>query len=165
MISNFDPILVPTRVHFENQNPPKNRFQGASKNRSIWGWIFWSSWLHFGTQVGIMLATFLVKLGGPKLTPPILLLGLCYFSFFSPSWPRGGWVPHRTASILGGFWLHVGTILALCWALWAQELALDGLLREASRIFLSLMKWPVWKLWLMPGLVIEQFFPIFPKIR
>ena len=40
---------------------------------------------------------------------------------------------------LVGFWLHVGTILALCWALWAQDLALDGLVgsRGALRIDLS----------------------------
>ena len=47
---------------------------------------------------------------------------------------RGLWAPSWLD--FGGVWLHVGTILALCWTLWAQELELDGLvgLREASRL-------------------------------
>ena len=79
------------------------------------------------------------RMGGPKLTPPTFLLGLCWvFVFlFAILGPRAhGVPPPRWASILDGFWFHFGAKLALCWTIWAKELALDGLvgLREALRI-------------------------------
>ena len=53
-----------------------------------------------------------VKIGRRRGKQPYFLVRFFVFLTFSPSSPRGRGVPHRTAPILGGFWLHVGTILA-----------------------------------------------------
>ena len=61
-------ILVPKIF----QNPIKNLSQKSLKFLLILGLIFGSFWLHFGTQVGAMLATFSVKIPkirGPKSDP------------------------------------------------------------------------------------------------
>ena len=52
------------------------------------------------------------KMGGRCGKQPSFLVRFFVFLTFSPSSPRGRGVPHRTAPILGGFWFHVGTILA-----------------------------------------------------
>ena len=65
---------------------------------------------------------------------PSFLMRWRFSLIFSPSGPHLGliltpfwaaWAPSWLD--LGSFWLYVATILALRWALWAQELALDAL--------------------------------------
>ena len=92
--------------------------------------------LDFGSQLGAMLATFSLKMGGSNLEPPSFLFGLRSFSVFWPSWPPlgaiwarflGGW-----GSILGGFGLYFGRFWALFWRLlvtiWAYDYSskIDG---------------------------------------
>ena len=95
-----------------DQNPPKNRFQEASKKSCIFASIFSPSWLHFGTQVGAMLAIFSTQGGGQCERQPSSLLRWCFLSFFSPPGPMGYPIlgPHL-GSILEVF----GLILAPCW--------------------------------------------------
>ena len=68
---------------FENPSPE------ASKKWSKFWWIFEPSWLHFGSQVGAMLATFLNKKGG-GIKCSCLFFGKRLVSIFSPSWPHLG---------------------------------------------------------------------------
>ena len=56
-----------------------------------------------------------VKIGRRRGKQPYFLVRFFVFLTFSPSSPRGRGVPHRTAPILGGFWLHVGTIFGAMW--------------------------------------------------
>ena len=76
--------------------------------------------------------------------PWVVFVGSMFFFGFlavlTPSWRHFGFVLAALDPIwgrfwrsLGSFWLHFGAKLALCWALLAQALALDGLvgLREA----------------------------------
>ena len=81
-----------------------------------------------------MLATFWRKMVRRNLDLLSFLLGRCFFRYFGPTGP---WGTPPWASILDGFWFHFGAKLALCWTIWAKELALDGLvgLREALKIF------------------------------
>ena len=121
-------------VSKKHQNPRKNRLQEASKKWSNFVWICWSSWFHFDTQVGTMLATFSAQEGRRCEVRPCFLTRWRFSLIFSLSWSHLGfilapfWAPWTPSWLdLGGFWLYVGTILALRWALWAQELALDAL--------------------------------------
>ena len=117
------------------ENHKMIRFQEASKRWSIFEWIclvilapFWHpSWDHVGHFFGSRGAT----LWGPALFFDALAFFFDFFRrldpilasfwlYFGPPWTPS-WLD------LGGFWLYVGTILALRWALWAQELALDAL--------------------------------------
>ena len=89
-----------------NENPSKNRFQDASHFRSIFPSIFLRFWLHFGSQLGAMLAT-LGPLGGVLAAS---------WGPLGPSWrPLGAsWRPRPTRSegtasfggLLGASWPH-----------------------------------------------------------
>ena len=83
--SIFDPIFVPTSLHFgtkNQQNSSINRPQEASKKRSIFASIFYRFLIDFGGQLGAMLATFSLKIERRCGRPPSFLLGLCSFSVF-----------------------------------------------------------------------------------
>ena len=112
--------IFPPKIH---QNRIKNRSQDASNFGSIFASIFSPFWLHLGTQVGAMLATFSSKMGGPCATPPPFLLGLCYFSIFWSSWPPLCPIWARFwkvwASILEVFGLHYGGF----WSRFASHVA------------------------------------------
>ena len=99
--------IFPPKIH---QNHIKNRFQKASIFCTIFASIFSPFWLHLGTQVGAMLATFSSKMGGRA--PPPFLLGLCNFLIFWSSWPPLGPIWARFwkvwASILEVFGVHFG---------------------------------------------------------
>ena len=144
------PSIFPFKIH---QNPSKNRSQDASNFWSIFASIFSPFWLHLGTQVGAMLATFSSKMGRRGGAPPPFLLGLCYFSIFWSSWPPLGPIWARFwrvwASILevfgvhfGGFWSRFGCHVAcnfgtfLSCSFLKLPLVRGGLvgLREAQRI-------------------------------
>ena len=118
---------------------------------SIFASIFSPFWLHLGTQVGAMLATFSFKMGQWGGTPPPFLLGLCYFSIFWSPWPPLDpfWARfwRVRASILevfgvhfGGFWCHVACNFGIFLSCSFLKLPLvrGGLvgLREALTIFL-----------------------------
>ena len=83
------------RVHGLRLRPDLCSALGPSPSPSPSGELSCDSplWLHLGTQVGAMLATFSSKMRGPCGTPPLFLLGPCSFSFGGPSWPP-----------LGAFW-------------------------------------------------------------
>ena len=53
----------------------------------------------------------------------------------TPQSPRGRGVPHRTGSILGGFWVHVGIILAPFLCPWVRSI-LEGFGATFQHIFL-----------------------------
>ena len=60
LTSIFDPILVPTWLHFSSENPPRSRkklFFMPSFFRSMFTLILIQCLLHFGPQVGTMLAS------------------------------------------------------------------------------------------------------------
>ena len=66
LTSIFDPILVPTWLHFGSKklhNSSINRFQEASKKRSIFASIFYRFLIDFGDQLGAMLAAFSAQKG------------------------------------------------------------------------------------------------------
>ena len=75
----------------------------------------------FGSQIGVMLATFSFKVGARCGVIPFFLLGLCSFSVFWPSWPPLGAIWARIldglgldfgrffGSILEGFELYFGS--------------------------------------------------------
>ena len=93
--SIFDPILVPTWLHFGTKNPQKsviNRPQEASKKRSIFASIFYRFLIDFGTPLGAMLAAFSAQQGGGNESPPSFLLRSFFESiFFRIVGPRGRW--------------------------------------------------------------------------
>ena len=70
----------------------------------IFASFFYRFWLDFGSQLGAMLATFSLKMGGPCGMLPSFWLGLCYFSIWGPSWPPLGAIWPR-------FWRVWGSIL------------------------------------------------------
>ena len=81
----FDPILVPTWLHFGIQNPLKSTQKSIPRGiRKMIDFCIdvWPSWLQFGNQVGAMLATFSEKMGGAKLSGPIFLLRWIFFISF-----------------------------------------------------------------------------------
>ena len=63
--------------------------------------IFYRFLLDLGSQLGAMLATFSLKMGGAYGVLPSFLLGLCSFSVFWPSWPP-----------LGAIWARFGRVRA-----------------------------------------------------
>ena len=75
--------------------------------------IFFVFWLHIGTQVGAMLATFSSRIKWGPCGPPLFLLGLRYFSIYSS-------------------WIPLGPIRARFWMVWASILRLLGSILEVS---------------------------------
>ena len=134
---------MPTWLHFASkihQNCVKNRSREASKKQFIFVSVFNRFVIDFGTQLGAMLATFSARMKRCCGSPPLFLLR-CFFEpiFFeilthlgfhvAPFWCQVG-------SMLAPCCCHFGAKLAVSWATWPHELALDGLvgLREALRI-------------------------------
>ena len=76
--------------------------------------FFYRFLVDLGGRVGAMLATFSAKMEVRESTPPLFLLGLCYFSIF---FARDPGVPHRivpqsrwgTPPVLG-FRTHLGSV-------------------------------------------------------
>ena len=148
-----------------HQNPSKNRSQNASIFRSILASVFYWFLLDFRSQLGAMLGTISLKMGGACGVLASSLLGLCSLSVFWPSWPPLGAIWARFWEVLGSIWEGFGLEFGSFW--WHLEnrrlllenlslsfgsswktcsfdpfcwrLVLDGLvgLREAQRIFLS----------------------------
>ena len=74
----------------QDAQPERERsLLGASWDRSFFGCllgsIFWSSWLHFDTQVGTMLATFSAQEGRRCEVQPSFLMRWRFSLIFSPS--------------------------------------------------------------------------------
>ena len=76
-----------------NQIPPKQRSQETSKIYRVWDRFFLASWLHFGNQIGAMLAPFSPKVGRCCGVLPSSLLRWLFILFFhgfdpvfAPSW-------------------------------------------------------------------------------
>ena len=89
-------------------NPPQNRSQDASNFWSIFASIISPFWLHLGTQVGAMLATFWAKNGGSvACSRPF-----CFYGVFFPLFGPPG---HLLGPIWGPFWQVFGFILAQFW--------------------------------------------------
>ena len=104
--------ILPPQIH---QNPPKNRFQEASKKRSIFASIFYRFLIDFGAQLGAMLAAFSAQKGGRCEAPPCFLLR-CFFEwiFFEILTHVGSILLHFGAK-LAPFGLHFAAILVLSW--------------------------------------------------
>ena len=81
--------------------------------------MFWTSWLHFGSQVGIKLATFSIKMGEPVACHPLFCCVRVFLRFV-----------RRLDPILAPFWLHfeasgphLGSILEVFGSMLAPFLA------------------------------------------
>ena len=83
------------------QHPSKSRSQDASFFRSICALIFLRFCFNFGTQLGVMLATFSIKIRQRYLGEGFFLLDLCSSSVFKASWRP-----------LGAIWARFGEVRA-----------------------------------------------------
>ena len=93
-----------------------------------------------GSQLGAMLATFSLKVGGRCGMLPSFLLGLCSFSVFWPSWLPLGTIWARFGkvwgSILEGFWACFWKVLGSILEVFGDNLGLR-LLLENLRLLLE----------------------------
>ena len=136
---DFGANLVPFSLPKSTKILPKT----DPKMHQIFDRFLHRFWLHLGTQLGAMLATFSEKRGAGEKCSPLPCWVFVIFRFFG----RHGPLLAQFGLDFGRVWASIlevfGPNLALCWARLAQELAHDGLvgLCGAQRIWkIVLMK-------------------------
>ena len=111
LTSIFDPILVPTWLHFPSQNPPKSYQKSILKGIDFlidccidFFSILAPSWDPSWGHVGHIFA----QNGGREFNPSLFFVGsMLFFDFWAvlaPSWPHFGSILEGSGLHFGGFW-------------------------------------------------------------